>query len=224
MILPIDTRVPYSSLLDCWLCFHDLPFNHLVEYSRRYERAYLAWESVRRTRNPFFQQGTGFEGYFVGINHSPEEMLTSLLDIGHQMLASNCRLYHYNFTFQTKLMHTLNGEISDARAIHVWSASLGAVLGKLRCNIYSNSETWRFQNETYWTVNRLPLMHYCRKDHQVEQEYVLVTESANGFPKPELALNVLKPSDRDAGLVIQTIGCFGHPLIRAYLQESERNG
>lgn len=224
MLFPIATNVPHSALLDGWLRLYQVPLDRLVERSRRYERAYLAWETVRRTRNPFFWEGTGFEGYFVGINQSPDEMVTSLIEIGHQMLRSNWRLYRHEHTFKAKLMKTLTGELSEPRAIRVWSASLGASLGRLRCNVYHNYKAYCFQNETYWMVNHLPHINYMQDNHRVEQEYVLAPFNATCPSKPELPLNMLNPSDYDAGLVVQTIGCFGHPLIRTYLHETDRFG
>jgi hypothetical protein len=201
-----------------WLRFHDLPLNSLVQQSRKYERAYLAWETVRKLHNPFFSIGTGFEGYFVGIHHSPEEMVAQLLKIGHEMLDSNCRLYRHQYTFNAKLMKTLRGEIDDPQAIEVWSTVLGAILGKLRCNVSYHYETYRFQNETYWTVNRLPLVSYTQRDHHIEQKYVLAPFKKDYVAKKlDFSLNLLKSSDYDAGLVVSMIGRFGHPLIRAYL-------
>jgi hypothetical protein len=158
------------------------------------------------------------EGYFVGICQSPDEMLARLLEIGHGMLTSNARMYRYDFAFQSKLMKTLRRELIDRQAIEVWSALLGATLAKLRCHVYTNDQTYRFQNETYWAVNRLPFMKYRLCEHHVEQEYML-PHFNNGFiGKFDFNPNMLKPSDYEAGYVISEIGCFGHPLLRAYLR------
>jgi len=223
-MLTIESRVPHDTSLYGWLRLHDAPLDSLVQQSRRYERAYLAWETVRRVRHPFFNVGTGFEGYFVGIHQSPEETLAQLLRIGNGMLTSNCRLYRHQYTFKAKLMQTLRGELNDPHAIDVWSTLLGAILGKLRCNVYYNYATWRFQNETYWTVNRLPLIKYTQCVHRIEQEYILSPFTSNCVSKLSFCLNVLKPSDYDAGLVALRIGRFGHPLVRAYLRDVDRYG
>jgi hypothetical protein len=217
-MLAIGSEVPSSAIIYVWLRIQDVSLESLVERSRRYERAYLAWEMVRKVRNPFFEEGTGFEGYFVGIHQSPDEMLARLLEIGHRLLTSNCRLYRHQFAFQSKLMKTLMGELNDPEAIDVWSTLLGATLGKLRCNVYVNHETYRFQNETYWTVNRLPLMCYAQRAHNIEQEYVLTDFKTGSISKPSLDLNLVNSSDHDAGRVVSAIGRFGHPLIREYLQ------
>jgi hypothetical protein len=218
----IKSKVPYDTSIYGWLRLHDLSSDWLVQQSRRYERAYLAWETVRQVRNPFFNVGTGFEGYFVGILQSTEEMVAQLLKIGHGMLMSNCRLYGHQYTFKAKLMKALHGELNDPRATDVWSASLGATLGKLRCNIYYNYEVYRFQNETYWAVNRLPFINYTQCEHRIEQEYTLARFKDDCLSKPDFCLDMLNPSDYDAGLVALMIGRFGHPLVRAYLQQVDR--
>jgi hypothetical protein len=219
-MLTVQSAVPCSEIISGWLQLHDVELNSLVEHSRQYERAYLAWEMVRRPRNPFFEAGTGFEGYFVGILQSPNEMLDKLLEIGHSMLLSNLRLYRYQHDFRSRLMKTLTGEMSDPAAMGVWSALLGAALARFRCNIPLNPIVYVFQNETYWIVNRLPLMRYERHGHALDQEYVLAQSKAGSGPKSRIQLSTLKPADYEAGLVALLVGRFGHPLIREYLHQS----
>lgn len=216
----IAGQIPYSSTIYRWLCLNARPLTTLVEPSRRYERAYLAWETVRLVRNPFFKIGTGFEGYFVGICHSPEEMTDRLLEIGRWMLASNDRQYRHQYTFKTRLMRTLRDQLDDSCAIGVWAAALGAMLGKLRCNVYYNDAPYRFQNETYWAVNRLPRIHYQLTEHGIQQEFILPQFKDNGIPKQTFDPALLKPADYDAGLVVSKIGAVGHPLVRAYLRSA----
>jgi hypothetical protein len=222
-MLTIESRVPHDKIMEVWLRFHDAPLDRLVLQSHRYERAYLAWETVRQLRNPFFNIGTGFEGYFVGISQSPEEMIAELLKIGHGMLMSNCRLYRHQYTFKAKLMKTLQGELNDPRAIDVWATLLGATLAKLRCHVLYNHKTYLFQNETYWTVNRLPFIKYTQCNQHIDQVYILAPFKQDCVSKLGFYLNMFKPSDYDAALVVSKIGCFGHPLIRAYLREADRD-
>lgn len=189
--------------------------------------AYRIWVKHRvQLARVYFKAGKAdlaqFEGYFVGIHHSVEEMVTQLLQIGHGMLTSNCRLYGHQYTFKAKLMKTLHGELNDPRAIDAWSASLGATLARLRCNIYYNYEIYRFQNETYWAVNRLPFINYIQCEHRIEQEYTLALFKRGCASKPDFCLHMLNPSDYEAGCVALMIGRFGHPLIRAYLREVDR--
>jgi hypothetical protein len=222
-MITVDSQVPYDMAIYCWLHLHNEPLNRLADHSRRYEHAYLAWETVRKVRNPFFIKGTGFEGYFVGIHDSPEQMLDRLLEIGHALLDSNCRLYRYQYEFKARLMKTMMGELNDPEAIEVWASLLGATLGRLRCNLYTNDQNYRFQTETYWAVNLLPLIHYAEHGHDVKQHYAL----ANSFntkrgSKSAIDLQELNAADYEAGLVAWNIGRFGHPLIRAYLHEADR--
>lgn len=219
-MLTIRCRVPCESMISGWMRFHNVPLDRFVEQSRQYERAYLAWETVRKVRNPFFAEGTGFEGYFVEICHSPDEMLSRLLEIGHQLLASNYRLYRHQFRFRSRLMQTLVGDNDDPRGVAVWADLLGATLGKLRCNVYLNQDIYRFQNETYWTVYRLPPISYNQCEGKIEQQYRLARFRERFTFKPCLQLNLLGAADYDAGLVVSTIGRFGHPLVREYLHEA----
>jgi hypothetical protein len=220
-MITIESNIPCDTVVNNWLQLHDVQLSSLVEESRRFERTYLAWELVRQVRNPFFRVGTGFEGYFVGTHHSADEMLTTLLQIGHDMLMSNERLYRFQFSFKSTLMKTLMGEANDPQAIETWSTLLGATLGKLRCNVLFNHPAFCYQNETYWTVYRLPPISYQQCERHIEQQYVITT-SKDCRSKPDFPLDLLKSSNYDAALVVLKIGRFGHPLIRAYQDEAER--
>ena len=219
-VLNIASEVPYSSLIYGWSQTHGRSLNKLIEHSRRYERPYLAWEAVRKVRNPFFVDGTGFEGYYVGYCHSPQEIVEQLLLIGHEMLTSNCRLYRYNYRFRSRLMKTLLAEMNDAQAIEIWSAQFGATLGRLRCNLPTNMKTRYFQAETYQSTSSLPSICYAEGQWTIEQKYAVPCGGSE--PIPRWAVNLessLKPSDIEACIVIKSIGKFGHPLIREYLDE-----
>ncbi len=218
----VKSKVPYDITLYGWLHVNHLPLETLTEKSRRFEQSYLAWETVRKLRNPFFTNGTGFEGYFVGIHHSPEEMLDTLLKIGHRILDSNCRMYRYNYTFKSTLMKTLIGEVSDPRAIYVWSDLLGSLLGRLRMNIETNHENYHFQNETYWIVNNLPQIRYAPRDFRLEQEYRLMLFGHHRAHRLDFSPSLLRPSDYEAGRVVWMLGRFGHPLIREYLHKVDQ--
>ncbi|HVU13349.1 MAG TPA: hypothetical protein VHD90_18855 [Phototrophicaceae bacterium] len=219
-VLTIASEVPYSTLISEYLQLHFLSLSKFIDHSRHYERPYLAWEAVRKARNPFFIDGTGLEGYYVGQCLSPEEIAERLLQLGHFMLGSNCQLYRFNYRFKSHLMKTLLGEMSDPLSIEVWSAQFGAVLGRLRCNLLTNTQTRFFQTETYQSTSSLPAIRYTQGCLTIEQEYSVprsASESISVWAQP--LESALKPSDSDAYLVIQSIGKFGHPLIRRYLDE-----
>ncbi len=219
-VLRVETEVPYSTLIHGWLACRNGDMYRFVQNSRQYEPSYLAWETVRKVRNPFFVDGTGFEGYYVGQYGSPEEIVEHLLQIGRYMLTSNCRLYRFNPLFRSRLMKTLCAEMSDPQAIEVWSAQFGAALGRLRCNLLTNARARYFQSGTYKSTYSLPTMRYEESDHIIEQQYTV--------PCPELGTprcvtvrleSLSKPSDAEACRVVKSIGKFGHPLVREYLNE-----
>jgi hypothetical protein len=218
-LLTVKSKVPFDALVCGWLQMHLVDLDCFVERSRQYERQFLAWETVRKVRNPFFTQGSGFEGYYVGRHCSAEETLESLLRIGHDMLRSNARLYRFNFSFQSRLMKTLVGDSSDLEAIEIWSAQFGAALGHLRCHLLTNMAASLFNAETYRLTANLPIIRYQPNFHTLAQEYRLATTGRGTMSKSTVTLESLNPSDFDAGLVVWSIGKFGHPLIREYLRE-----
>ena len=217
-VLTIESEVPYSSLIYGWLQVQHAPVSRFVQKSRQYESSYLAWETVRKVRNPFFVDGTGFEGYYVGQGWSPEEIVEQVLQIGRYMLSSNLRLYRFNPQFRSRLMKTLRAEMSDPQAIEVWAAQFGAALGKLRCNLLTNAKARIFQTGTYKSTYSLPSMCYEPGKYSIEQQYALPSPRWDTPPRANLRLDALsKPSDAEACLVVKSIGKFGHPLVRAYL-------
>ncbi|MBZ0290247.1 MAG: hypothetical protein K8I30_21665 [Anaerolineae bacterium] len=216
--LTIKADVPCDTAIECWLNMHRVNLDRLVSHSRHYEQAYLAWETVRYARNPYFMQGTGFEGYFVGVVHSPEAVWERLLAIGRSMLLSNWRLYRFDYGFRARLMRALTADQTDPETMGVWSSLLGAALARLRINLYTNPNADYFHSETYQLVRYLPPIHYATYDHCISQEYTILPGRENHGPRPTLDLNTLKGEDYDAGLVVMAVGRFGHPLIREYLR------
>ena len=221
-VLILDADVPYGAFVSGWLQVHSVTLERLVEQSRQFERSYLAWETVRKVRNPYFEDGTGFEGYFVGRLGSPGEALEMLLKIGQEMIENNRRLYPYNPLFRSRLMRTLRGELEDPDCIEVWAAQFGAVLGRLRCNLLTNQKASLFQAETYLLTNRLPPITYERRKLTIQERYRLPFGMTDHGIKWSLRHELMQTSKQDAGLVATSVGKFGHPLIRAYLNERFR--
>src|SRR5262249_11050633 len=137
----------------------------LIKESCQFERQYLAWETVRQGGNPFFENGTGFEGYFIGCCHAPSEALTQLLSLGHQILTNISRLHRFEYQFQSRLHKTLMGELEDLRAMSEWSDEFGATLARLRCKVLCNKDAQRFQSATKQIVDRLPPITYINSDN-----------------------------------------------------------
>lgn len=217
--LEINSQVPFAAPIYWRIQLSSLELDHLVKLSRQYETPYLAWETVRRARNPFFENGTGFEGYFIGFCHSPDEALAAIVRTGQEILDRIWRLHGKDYRFKSRMMKTLSADESDRRTMHEWSAQLGATLGRLRCNIRQNHAATAFQEETYRTVYRLPMIVYEEYDATIEQRYLIGSARASGS-RVRIGLTDLKPSDQDAWRVAQYIGRFGHPLVRQFLRET----
>jgi hypothetical protein len=209
----VHSEVPFSRSLYCWLCVNDPQLETLVRHDER-EKNYLAWESVRKGLNPFFQQGTGFEGYLIGRCADPESALEMILRINQHILDSIARLYRFRYNFRNHLLQTLLRQRSDPAAIHIWSAYLGAELGKLRIQIPRNRAAVQFRAQTYNLIHSLPPMRYQQGDLKITQTYAV---GIIGRAKAQISLEMLPPAQQDACLVALNIGVFGHPLVRRFL-------
>jgi hypothetical protein len=214
--ITIKNEVPFGHKLHAWLYLNDLHLDQLVSHGY-VEKTYLAWETVRKESNPYFETGTGFEGYFVGRCTDPEEALNAIITINQNILDAIARLYRFEYHFRTRLMKTLTREESDSGAIHIWSAYLGAELGKLRAQILLEPEALEFQRQTYKIISMFPPMAFYENGNAVMQTYAV-----GSLPTPHLAKllvtpHMLNPNQRDAWLVAENIGVFGHPLVRRLL-------
>jgi len=217
-LMNIDSTVPFDQWI-YWVLHekHSEDLMTLVHNSALYEHRYLAWEEVRIGRNPYFDTGTGFEGYFVGRCVGTEEALSSVIKVGDDILHNLVRLHRHEHLYQARLMKTLVGELPDQQAIAEWAAELGAELARLRCNLIRNTEAADFQAETYEMVHSLPSIEYQEAVQSIHQHYSLirrVVENPTNIVNPAW---LIKPSQQDAWLVACSVGKFGHPLIREAL-------
>ncbi len=220
--LKIDTEVPFGDSIYYRLSIpQEQSSSILLAQSHQFDRSYLAWEIVRKTRNPYFLKGTGLEGYFIGICQSPEDTLRQILQVSQQVLTSIIRLYRYQYTFRTKLLKTLTGEGADLKAMSEWSAQLGYVLAKLRCNLFNNRQAEAFRTETYQVVKTLPPIDYRKGDHVVRQIYTIDSFDVTDVPRIIVSVDTLNPPDQDAWLVAESIGKFGHPLVREFIRHGD---
>lgn len=218
--ITIDSEVPFGRALYAWLALRNLHLDRLVQHGEM-EKRYLAWETVRKQTNPFFEQGTGFEGYLVGYCPNPEAALETVLAVNQHILDAIGRLYRYQYNFRSRLMKTLLREDGDASLIHIWSEYLGAELARLRVQVLLNPTARYFQAHTYQLARMLPPIVYHEHDGDVTQTYAV--GAADSLPADRLAVSLalLKPDQQDAWLVAENIGEFGHPLVRTLLDRPE---
>ncbi len=215
----VESEVPFGQALSVWLYLNDLHLDKLISHDQM-EKTYLAWETVRKESNPYFEEGTGFEGYFVGRCSVPETALDAILGINQHILDAIARMYRYQFKFRSRLMKTLMRENTDPNTIHTWSAYFGAELGRLRAQIILEPEAQEFQRQTYKIISMLPPMNYQVADHDVTQTYAVGSLPTPSLAKMMITPQMLKPTQQDAWLVAQNIGIFGHPLVRKLLDRA----
>lgn len=214
----IEGKVPFGQMLLWWL--EELQNERgipVTELSHRFDRPYLAWESVRLVRNPFFRQGTGFEGYWVGRVNSAEEALDTLLVIGRQTLDSQTRLYRHQHGFRRRLMRALRGERTDLNVLQEWSVTLAALLARLRAEMRRSPQAEAFRHETYRQVEGLPPIQYFEKGDELRQIYEIRDAEHPSAPLLWIDPNHLRSTDQEAWQVMAEIGKFGHPLVREVL-------
>ncbi len=212
----IESGVPFGHALYVWLHLNDLRLNNVIHHDQM-EKTYLAWETVRKECNPYFETGTGFEGYFVGRCDEPEAALTEILAINQHILDAIARMYRFEYGFQTRLFRTLTRDYPDEEAIHIWSAYFGAELARLRVHVLQEPKAQEFQRQTYKIISMLPPISYHETDHNVAQAYSVGSLPAPHYDKIVVNNGTLKPDQQDAWLLAQNIGVFGHPLIRRFL-------
>lgn len=218
-LLTIDNEVPFGEEIFCRLRLKAADLDNLVKHDEM-EHRYLAWETVRKAHNPFFVCGTGFEGYFVGICHSPDEALSKILAVSQGILDAMARLYRFEYGFESRLMKTLTREASDPKAMNLWSAYLGAALARLRGQCLGNQTAQHFRSETYALISDLPGIKYHLVDHDVLQHYVLRKQLKADTALLEITPGMLNRTQQDAWLIATNIGEFGHPLVREFLRQT----
>jgi hypothetical protein len=215
-IVTVENEIPFGQTLHMLLAMRDLQLDKLVKHDQM-ERHYLAWETVRKQTNPFFQKGTGFEGYLISQSENPEAALEAILAIGQDILDAIARYYHYQYGLRSQLMKTLTREAASPAAIRIWSTYLGAELGKLRAQIIRDSKAQAFRAETYKIVENLPQIVYHETENDITQTYVVGTGNEPKTGKLMVVSAMLKPAQQDAWVVAENIGEFGHPLVRKLL-------
>jgi hypothetical protein len=219
----VQTEVPFGASIGVWLRINGLAPDELLTASHRYDQQYLAWETVRKCRNPFFENGTGFEGYLVGTCQTIEQALEQVVAVGQASLDSISRLYRFNYGFKSRLMKTLTGEYHDPKAMSEWSAQLGAAAARLRCRLLYNSQAAAFREQTYRIVGKLPGIRYFNKGQTIKQTYTLGFCGLDHVRQVSIDVGQLRPSDQDAWIVAHFIGRFGHPLVRAFVAYMDRH-
>jgi hypothetical protein len=215
-MVTIDSEVPFGRICYAWVHVHEFNLEMITRHNW-IETHYLAWETVRKQINPFFETGTGFEGYLVSRCANPEAALETVLDISQQILDSLDRQYLFESSFRSRLMKTLVRDTEDLEAIQIWSTCLGAELARLRAQILVDEQAQAFREQTYKMVKTLPPIMYKEVDDDITQTYTVASENVGSTSKLFVTLQMLKPSQQDAWLVAKNIGQFGHPLVRQLL-------
>ena len=215
-IVKIENEIPFGHMLYALLSLQDLHLDKLVQHDEM-EKHYLAWETVRKQTNPYFQIGTGFEGYLISRCADSEAALEAILAISQDVLDAITRFYRYQYRLRSELMKTLTRDSNNIQAIAIWSAYFGAELGKLRAQILGDSKSQAFRAQTYNIVKTLPQIVYHETEKDITQTYAVGSGDTSKTSKLYITSAMLQPAQQDAWLVAENIGEFGHPLVRKLL-------
>lgn len=161
-------------------------------------KAYQRWQQVRRGRG----EGTGFEGYFIGV----ESLQLAIEQVGRDILNMLARSYPGDYPRQRKFVRSLTEGIFDQEALIFWDIAFGATLGILRVNTHKDPKIEQFREKTKMMVDQLPPLRVVVSNdgRVVQQQYQLVH-------KPELPA---VKEQNDASRIAHAIGVVGSPTVR----------
>ncbi|GIK83745.1 MAG: hypothetical protein BroJett025_03670 [Patescibacteria group bacterium] len=215
--------LPYENLIK--LAVEMNKMRDAEKKSHRLDQAYLRWQRVRMRGIPLNGNSasnlttfkTGFEGYFVNKVRSSDELLTELLNIGKDIWANIRRLHKMNPMKIQELKKTiLSNDQYTLASVAEWSGILGAQIGRLRVNVLHNPTALAFQSETRQAVAGLPKIEYTLdRGGPVAQRYKLPEISGSTIA----TFNGLTDEQKLYWATVLNLGKFGHPLVRAALEE-----
>lgn len=213
----------HGSFITKWLEIKGLSLRDLVGLvNHNQDRGLLAWQNVKFARNPFFAEGTGFEGYDFGLVQSSAEELENLISDGQGILDSIARLHRNDRQYINVLINTLYGDQHEPRAINEWTDILGALLAKKRAKLINNPVGEKFRTETHTIVGALPKVQWHHSGDNIIKSFSL-GQSVDVTGKPKLESYDLTSKQEEALAVMMLLGEYGDPLIRLF-SEIDRSG
>lgn len=193
-----------------------------------YDEPYLRWYAVREL-NPFiYPDATGFEGYFVGLNYSTEQVAQSLAQLGATTLRTLRMLHRSEPMFMSKLWKVVKGELKQGEAPDQ------AILSELDVCLSANIARLRLQV----APERNKKGHIFRKmiAQMVQGEHIQYLSEGgvvHGHIMPiptrlSTEGRVVRPQEfrtqelSDGYLFMQSLGKAGYPLLRLAFDEWKR--
>ncbi len=137
-----------------------------------FETGWYRWHDTRKN-NPFGLD-TGWEGYFVGVMQTPEQVAQEIGTIGAQTL-KNMKMLHPYDGYVSKIWHVAQGERFDMKMLTELNTCLMARVAQLRMNIEAgrNPQGHKFRQEIQeLTQNRR--LQYIVEDGRVIQHTITV--------------------------------------------------
>lgn len=179
--------------------------------------AYMRWMATRFA-NPFIasENATGLEGYWVGTTHYPQVVANDIAKLGVDQLASLKRFHPHDFTYMNKVWKVLRGELLDVQIMEELSATLGAVLGRLRMKVYPtlNPTGDQFRRDVAKAVEFQPkiVFHRDEIDQIVGHTIALPVDAQPGVTAVEPDKNL------EGYAFMNLLARIGYPGVRAVVQ------
>lgn len=174
---------------------------------------------------------SALEGYLYGL--PPEQIITTLAEMGVDTLDGCTRLHRSNFGFASRLMQALTDNQlrrgKDTELLEEADTLLGTLLARLRARLLSNPKALRYRDATRSAVARV-LPHFAsRVDNlfQLVDSYKLpYVQREPGVTHPlKYTWNPLNSRQQAGWQFLEKVGKVGHPLLRIarpYVLENSR--
>jgi len=194
--------------------------------SHSMDKAFLRWQRVRLAGVPINGNNsslvtcqTGLEGYLDV--KSAEQLASQILSIGENIWSNIGRAHKNSYKSRNMLEKTILGDGYSLQAAVEWSNILGALLARMRCQIYNNDQAKRFQEFVRREIEGLPHIKYGIDHNRATllQEYKL---PVRGLTTHKVEGVATTDEQQLYWMTMQNLGMFGHPLVRSLLKELYR--
>lgn len=218
-ILFEDKEIPLPRLISHALANK----GELIVKAKEYEQAYLRWQQVRyggipldpRKPNERFTCGTGFEAYFYGEVKTQEDLLWAVLGVGKQVCEYINIPRKFSDLQKDKLFKVLGGKSYDKEPILYWHTMFGNILARMRAKLLINKQAQKFQANTRANCGRYIDFHFNEFSGACTQSYILPIKNIS---TTNISFTPNNEEEKRWYEVVQNIGIFGNPLVRAAIK------
>lgn len=174
---------------------------------------FLAW-MLMRERNPFFTQGTGWEGYAVAHTVQPAHVLEWELQLGKSMID---RMYEANppGSVRQEYLRFMEGKLSVAN-LRYWNAAFGAELARQRARTLQHPLARAYRLQTYQQLPTISEVSVALEFGTSFEQYMLPQIELHQVQRIDLSREFERMTDlQQVSLrLLCLLGMLGHPAVR----------